>query len=410
MSKLYFTESGHVITNFGEEITRFRRARKVLQLPGTRRSAILYVLARPHRGDGPPMRVSVNGFEMPPVPAHPGGLHMWREVRIPPHLLRAGANTFELWTETSSMTGWSLAVESGHDNPESWVSDDAGNSWRNSRMGYLNVVRGEYAVRLRLEESKDPSPPPPAWEDPQNPRLASLRQILPPGAVEQRPVLERIRILTTWLASAWEHTGSDVVTQFAPWDAETILAWGASQCGHDGRRPVVACIHYGVALVSACQAMGIPARCAIVIGTPNGTDGHFCAEVWSGEHRKWIFVDPNVDALFMSNGRPLSLTEVQSKLPNLDEIVSFGPGVVSQRKNPRIASWLDSGYCEGKYFRYRSAWSRSDFLTRPELTPPAHGAVSYCETGLVWDAAHRKQFGMFPFFGNANYFDGPPAR
>lgn len=409
VSKLYFTESGHVITNFGEEITAFRRARKTLQLPGTRHPATLYVLARPHRPDGPPMRVSVNGAGLPPLPPHTVPIHLWREVTIPPELLRAGVNTFDFWTDTTSMTGWSLTIEPGHVKSGSYVSDDAGESWRNVSMGYLNVVSGEYTVRVRIEEGHDPPPPGPAWDDPANPRLVSLRRILPPEAMDGRPFMERIRVLASWLASAWEHTGSNIATQFAPWDAETILAWGTSQCGHDGRRPVVACIHYGVAFVSSCQALGFPARCAILIGTPNGTDGHFCAEVWSKEHRKWVFVDPNVDALFFRDDEPLSLSEVQSALPDLTGLVRFGTGFQSQKKNPRISAWLD-GYCEGKYFRHRSAWYRSDFLTRPDLTPPAHGAVSYCETGLVWDAAHRKSFGMFPYFGDKTYFEDPPGQ
>jgi len=409
LSKLYFTEAGHVITNFGEEVTRFRRARKILQLPATRETASLFVLARSHRSDAPRLRVSVNRFELPPVPPETHRIHLWHHVPISADLLRPGTNTFEFWTETSSMTGWSLAMEPGHSNPQSYVSDDGGRTWRNGRMGYLNIERGEYAVRVRLAEGNDPPPPAPSWEDPENPRLASLLQKLPRKAVRDGVLIDRVRILATWLASSWEHTGSNIASQFAPWDAETVLAWGASQCGHDGRRPVVMCIHYGVALVSACQALGIPARCAILIGTPNGTDGHFCAEVWSEHHRKWVFVDPNVDALFFSGEEPLSLSQVQAKLPDLSGVVRFGPGTASQRKNSRIASFLD-GYSEGKYFKHRSAWYRSDFLTHPEETPPAHGAVSYCETGLVWDAADREIFPMFPYFGDAEYFDAAPRR
>ena len=33
MSKLYYTESGHSMPNLAEELTTFRRARKVLTLP-----------------------------------------------------------------------------------------------------------------------------------------------------------------------------------------------------------------------------------------------------------------------------------------------------------------------------------------------------------------------------------------
>ena len=35
MSKLYYTDGGHVVPTMCEEVTTFRRARKALHLPGT---------------------------------------------------------------------------------------------------------------------------------------------------------------------------------------------------------------------------------------------------------------------------------------------------------------------------------------------------------------------------------------
>ena len=48
------------------------------------------------------------------------------------------------------MNSWSLAIEAGHKEPQSWISDDGGTSWRNEKMGYLNVLRGEYVVRAEM--------------------------------------------------------------------------------------------------------------------------------------------------------------------------------------------------------------------------------------------------------------------
>ena len=57
------------------------------------------------------------------------------------------------------------------------------------------------------------------------------------------------------------------------------------------------CVHYAVAFVSCCQALGIPARCAAVTGALNSGPGHFVAEVWFEDYAKWVVVDPNTDAL-----------------------------------------------------------------------------------------------------------------
>ena len=53
MTKLYYTESGHSMPNLAEELTTFRRARKVLTLPPTSSPATLYFIARAHEGIEP---------------------------------------------------------------------------------------------------------------------------------------------------------------------------------------------------------------------------------------------------------------------------------------------------------------------------------------------------------------------
>ena len=105
----------------------------------------------------------------------------------------------------------------------------------------------------------------------------------------------------------------------------------------------------------------------------------------------------------------MSVREIQAVLPNLERHAEFGPGLARQRENPRMAQWLADGYMEGRCFRHRAAWYRADLLTHPELSPPAHGSQSYCETGLVWEERESELFGMFPYFGGPEYYDAPPA-
>jgi transglutaminase-like putative cysteine protease len=408
MSQLYLSEAGRVVHTLGEELTTFRRARKTLQLPPTVHPATLYVLARPYAETSLSLRVAVNGNEIPAIMPERPGSYNWYAITLDDALLRAGANSFDLWTDGTAMNGWSLAIEPGHRDPASYVSDDGGRSWRNERMSYLSVLRGEYVVRLRLAEGHDPTPPAMVREDPTHPRAASLRRIMPQAALEHGPLLGRVRALSSWLSSSWEHTSWSA--QYCPWDAETILAWGPARVGHAGQRPIVMCVHYAAAFVSCCQAVGIPARCAVTMGTLNGSDGHFVAEVWFDEYGKWVLVDPNLDAILWKNGVPLSVSEVQAAGTDLGSLVEWGPGTAYQRQYPHVVEFIEDNFLRGLFIRHRSIWARADFLSHPELTPPGHGSLAYCETDLVWETCDMDRgFGMFPYFGEASYFDAPPA-
>ena len=169
MSKLYYTESGHSMPNLAEELTTFRRARKVLTLLPTSSPATLYFIARAHEGIGPlSLHVSVNGNPLPLVtPQLPW--HTWYELSVDPALLREGQNIFEFWTDSTAMNSWALGLEAGHADPDSYVSDDSGRSWRNHHMAYLNVVRAEYVVRVRLAEGEDPNSPSHGLQRPRRP-------------------------------------------------------------------------------------------------------------------------------------------------------------------------------------------------------------------------------------------------
>ena len=410
MSKLYLSERGHVVPTLGEELTTFRRARKVLNLPSTAAAGALYILARAYPDSDHPLRLAVNNTEIDPVEPESAGRYQWYEVSVPAALLQPGPNTFELWTDATAMNAWSVGMEAGHQTPKSAISDDSGASWRHQQMGYLNAIRGEYVVRLRLAEGEDPTPPAIVWEDPSHPRLEHLRQILPAAARGEGPTLERVRALTSWLSSSWEHTSSARAAQYAPWDAETILAWGPAQSGHNGQRPIAMCVHYGAALVSCCQAVGIPARCAVFTGGINTISGHFTAEVYFEDWDKWVMVDPNLDVILWQDNAPLSVSEIQQAGPDLSDLIEWGPGTEFQRQFPHIQEWIRDVLLPGACFKHRSVWFRADLLSRPELSPPGHGSTSYCEAGLVWEERDLSQgFGMFPHFASPDYFDAPPA-
>jgi len=411
MSQLYLTESGHVVPTLGEELTTYRRARKILHLPGTRSPATLYLLARAYAGTDSPLRLAVNDTLLPPLPPGDHLAYRWHKVIVPQELIRPGANTIDLWTDSAAMDAWTLGIEGSHRAPDSFISDDSGQTWRNSQMGYVNVLEGEYVVRLRLVEGEDPPPPPLVREDPEHPRLRHLLTRIPTAAAVPGARMARVSALLSWISTSWQHIDSGIAAQYAPWDAETILSWGRARVGQDGRLPVVMCVHYAVVFVACCDALGIPARCAVFAGGLDGSDGHFTAEVWFDEYGKWIFVDPNADAMVCREGVPLTVNEIQALGPDIGKFVAWGPGSAYQRRYPHIMTFVRDNYVRGQFIKHRSIWARTDFYSHPELTPPGHGSTAYCETSLVWEQRDRESgFGMFPYFGTPEYFDSPPAR
>jgi hypothetical protein len=309
LSTLYATESGRQIPSLGEELTIRRRARKEIVLPATRREGLLHILAASHHGNTLPLRVAINGEEVLPIgPGGPG--YRWYTVSVLPGRLADGPNRFEFWTDAEAMNAWSLAVEYGHPTSRSWISVDMARSWGRERIGHLHVAPGEYVVRVRLDEGHDPPPPDIVPTAPQHPGLDVIRTLVPAEALGPGVVIDRARALATWTASAWRYRNERQGQQYAPWDPLTILAWGRDDLGHDDRLPIVMCMHYAVVFVAACAAVGIHARPVVLADDPNGVMGHFAAEVWLPDLRRWIYVDPNHDAIFYTDGRyePTSLS------------------------------------------------------------------------------------------------------
>ncbi len=409
MSRLYYSEEGRVLPGHCEELTRFRQARKHLDLPATEAPAQIWILARAYPQCHTPLILSLNGIDVAAVRAQRPGTWFWHRVDVEANAFRPGPNHLDLWTDTSAMDGWSLALEAGHALPQSELSDDGGSTWRRERMGYLNTVLAEYVVRVRLAEGEDPAPAAVVWEDRDSPRLASLRKRVPSSALGGGPVLGRARVLSSWLAASWEHTGSARAEQYAPWDAETLLSWAPAQKGHNGKRPIAMCVHYAAALVSAAQAVGIPARCAVLTEAVNGVQGHFVSEIWEPELAKWVVVDPNADAMFVRDGVPMSMTEIQAAGDGIGDLIEWGSGTEFQLTFPHIVEFAEQNLKKGVCFAHRSVWHRADLLSSPWMSPPGHGSLSYCETGLVWERRDLDRgFGMFPSFADATWFDAEP--
>ncbi len=413
MSTLYASERGFAIPTASEELTFDRRVRKTFDLPATTGPGRLFILARCYPGNRQPLHVTCNDLALTPIepadPASDAG-YLWIEASIPPNALRAGRNVVDLWVDADAMNAWSIAVDYG--GPSSWseASDDAGATWSSDHLGYLHFGCGEYVIRIRLPEGEDPPPPPFIREDSDHRRLGRLRELLPAEILAPAPTLDRVRALATWTSTRWKYRNEKQATQYAPWDPATIIAWGRTGSGHDGRLPIVMCIHYAVTFVGACLTLGIEARFVVLAHHINSPMGHFAAEVWVPELDKWVFIDPNEDAIFVRDQVPLSTREIRTATEPLADLVAWGPGHTYQARTASMRDWIANAYLTGACFRYGAVWPRTDFFSRPERTPPFHGATAYSELDLVWESppADTADFGMFRYFAPRAWFDEPP--
>jgi len=98
----------------------------------------------------------------------------------------------------------------------------------------------------------------------------NLDQIVAPGKTE----LDKFVLLRNWVRRQWPH--NDNGSGERTWNAIEILS---APDDHHGM-----CVHYGTTFAQCALALGYNARQIIL-------SGHFVADVWSNEYRKWVLMD-----------------------------------------------------------------------------------------------------------------------
>ncbi|TFC77265.1 hypothetical protein E3O45_07860 [Cryobacterium sp. TMS1-20-1] len=405
MSRLLANDSGRIIVTLGEEVGGRRQARTTLDIGAG--PATLYVLARAHCPDGPALDVSVGDTLVGSIAPRTDPVLTWHDLPLPAGIA-SGPTTVRLSAGGDGRTSWSVAVDYTGDGGDE-LSLDRGATWSSERIGYMHVAPGRYVVRARASEGSDPVPLRHAWEQLGHPAVEEFTSYLPAAAREARDPWNAVQVLSTWVAGLWTYRNTSQALQYAPWDPITILDWGRRNMGHAGNLPVVMCVHYAVVFVSACQALGIPARCAPLTGAMNSLSGHFVAEVWMEKWGRWVMVDPNFDITIDGPDGPADLRTIRKLGGNLKPHVKAGTGIESHLAAPAERTWFENILLKGIVYRDRALWPRSDFLSRPELAPPGHGATAYSELDIVWESRGLERgFGMFRHFGDEAWFDAPP--
>lgn len=247
------------------------------------------------------------------------------------------------------------------------------------------------------------------FETPAHPRLVNLRveenleKVAGPGSD-----WEKAKKLMTWTAQQWKWHESR--TAYTPWDGGTILDWMRRDRGHTYQTPVGFCVHFAVLYCQALCSMNILAR-PIILGKPVGVifgGGHFCAEVWSPSHKKWIMMDPTHDIYLAHAGIPLSVLEIgdivaEGKAKELQ--IMEGPA--SDLQGERRKRFFER--LEGGGYRVFGLPLRSDYLSRPDTQFVEHGWHSYSETEVVWWNGDYEYCKRFPLLTNRQedlYWEG----
>ena len=122
---------------------------------------------------------------------------------------------------------------------------------------------------------------------------------------------ELITRLAVWSSKQWQR--GHITTNYPAWDALQILE------PHQDGTPVGGfCQQYNLVFLQACESFGLIGR-AVSIGpgawAKKIRGGHEVVEIWSNEHKKWIYVDGNTAwyAVDEATGVPRSLWELRQR-------------------------------------------------------------------------------------------------
>lgn len=224
-----------------------------------------------------------------------------------------------------------------------------------------------------------------------HPDIAAIRGEL--GAAERTAGaggdLDRALALRDWIKGLWAHA---VARSSPPYNGRVII--DRALRGVD----TFICMHYSVALVHACAAIGIPARVVNlhrgVAAEPTyelGTealvdppiDEHVTAEIWSADLAKWVMVDTDFACHYERDGVGQSALEIHEALlaGALDEL--------RVRKGPGARAYDEFGEdfypCVlPTYYRHVSVLMRSDFVSDPDGPVPVLHLTDERTPPILW--------------------------
>lgn len=145
--------------------------------------------------------------------------------------------------------------------------------------------------------------------------------------------IDKILAVTDWTHNLWSHDGNNQPEQNDP-----ISIYRESKDNNRDFR----CVEYAIILNGSLHALDFPSRVLALkmkdVETRKSGAGHVVNETYSSEFNKWVFIDPQWNAIPVLNGIPLNAVEFQKALiENRDEIEISG---FSNSKVVRYFNWI----------------------------------------------------------------------
>ncbi|HLF92384.1 MAG TPA: transglutaminase-like domain-containing protein, partial [Planctomycetota bacterium] len=215
-----------------------------------------------------------------------------------------------------------------------------------------------------------------------HPRLKELRERYAIDEVVKgaKGDLEILSRLAAWSAGRWSE--GHLKEAYPPWDAIEIL-----KPHRDGTPVGGFCQQYNLVFLQACESLGFAGR-AVSIGPGDSVDsirsGHEVVEIWSNDHRGWIYMDGQAAwyAVDAGTGRPLPLLDLRRRQIWALRREPYPP-IRIVKVAPTRHDW--KGLTDWPAFVELRLIPRSNFLEKPSPLPLNQGMRGWFWTGHhIW--------------------------
>jgi hypothetical protein len=201
------------------------------------------------------------------------------------------------------------AVAEGFTDYSKFGSDSDFNSLRMDPefKSLLAEIKTKYGPAPLVWDRTRPAPEfPVLYDDANVPQLIELRRefVIDSVAAGAKDDYERLRLLTRWVSTRWEHSPSQMASKSDPL---TILR----EAQKGGR---FICREYAIVMAGVAAAYGMPARVINLLprDVETRSEAHSVAEIWLEEYHKWVLADGQYGAVGELDGTPLSGIELQA--------------------------------------------------------------------------------------------------
>lgn len=173
------------------------------------------------------------------------------------------------------------------------------------------------------------------WSSSENDYLKSLSEEFGLNEIirDKETDLEKILAVTDWTNKLWSHSGSN-----QPEQTDSISIYREATEHNRNFR----CVEYAIVLTGSLNALDFPSRVLALktkdVETRKSGAGHVVTETYSRDFAKWIFIDPQWNAIPVLNDIPLNAVEFQQTLvDNRNEIEIIG---FNNRKRVLYFNWI----------------------------------------------------------------------